>query len=123
MQRHSGTREQLVLEEPAGSEAEKREVPVGMHVASSVSLAKAPGCHAGGFELYPKVMGTQVGFKQESECPGQSFLCLAWSSSLKPPDRMGVEVVGVPGWGLGWVRGSLWDFEQTPGLSEPLSPG
>lgn len=49
MQRPRGAREQLALEEPAGSEAKEGEVPVGMYVASRASLAKAPGCYAGEF--------------------------------------------------------------------------
>lgn len=65
-----------------------------MHVASRASMAEAPGCHAGEFELYLKVMGTQMGFKQESEWPGQAFFCLAWSCPLKPPDRRGSPWLG-----------------------------
>lgn len=36
-------------------------------MVSRASWARPLGCRAGEFELYPKVMGTEEEFKQESE--------------------------------------------------------
>lgn len=90
MQRHSGLRKQLILEEPVGSVVR---LEVGSYLLRCMWPGGPPwprplGSMLGmGPELYPKVMGTQEGLMLESERSGQAFLCLLWSSSLKPSHR------------------------------------